>query len=70
VARRARVHRLLAASLVSFHSAFQLRTPIAATSAASLALVVLSGLIGWFLYALAPAGARASSLGGKRLFLL
>jgi dihydropyrimidine dehydrogenase (NAD+) subunit PreT len=43
---------------VSFHSAFQLRTPIAAISAASLALVVLTGLIGRFLYALAPAGGR------------
>lgn len=49
---------LLATSLVSFHSAFQLRTPIAATSAASLALVVLTGLIGRFLYALAPSGGR------------
>lgn len=49
---------LLAASLVSFHSAFQVRTPIAATSAASLGLVVLTGLIGRFLFALAPAGGR------------
>jgi hypothetical protein len=49
---------LLAASLVSFHSAFQIRTPIAATSAASLGLVVLTGLIGRFLFALAPSGAR------------
>lgn len=49
---------LLAASLVSFHSAFQLRTPIAATSAASLGLVVLTGLIGRFLFALAPSGGR------------
>lgn len=45
---------LLAAILVSFHSAFQLRTPIAKTSAASLAIVVLTGLIGRFLYALTP----------------
>jgi len=49
---------LLAASLVSFHSAFQLRTPIATTSAASLGIVVLTGLIGRFLYALAPQDAR------------
>lgn len=45
---------LLAAILVSFHSAFQLRTPIAKTSALSLAIVVATGLIGRFLHALAP----------------
>lgn len=49
---------LLAASLVTFHSALQLRTPIATVSAASLALVVATGLIGRFLYTLAPAGDR------------
>jgi hypothetical protein len=49
---------LLAAVLVSFHSAFQIRTPIAATSTASLAVVVLTGIIGRFLYALAPVGSR------------
>lgn len=49
---------LVAATLVSFHSAFQLRTPIAGVSAASLALVVLTGLLGRFLYALAPIGAH------------
>jgi dihydropyrimidine dehydrogenase (NAD+) subunit PreT len=49
---------LLATTLVSFHSAFQLRTPIATASTASLALVVLTGLIGRFLYALAPANTR------------
>lgn len=49
---------LLAASLVSFHSAFQLRTPIATASTASLVLVVLTGLVGRFLFALAPAGER------------
>jgi hypothetical protein len=47
----------LAAVLVSFHSAFQIRTPIAAMSAASLGLVVVTGLIGRFLHALAPAAA-------------
>lgn len=46
---------LTAAILVTFHSAFQLRTPVAATSAASLGIVVITGLIGRFLYALAPA---------------
>jgi hypothetical protein len=45
---------LMAATLVVFHSALQLRTPIAKTSAASLAIVVLTGLIGRFLYALTP----------------
>ena len=49
---------LLAASLVSFHSAFQLRTPIASVSAASLGTVVLTGLLGRFLYALGPGGVR------------
>jgi hypothetical protein len=49
---------LLAASLVSFHSAFQLRTPIATASTVSLGLVVLTGLIGRFLYALAPTSGR------------
>jgi cytochrome b561 len=49
---------LLAASLVSFHSAFQLRTPIASVSAASLGTVVMTGLLGRFLYALGPGGVR------------
>ena len=49
---------LLASVLVSFHSAFQLRTPVATLSAASLAVVVVTGLIGRFLFALAPVGAR------------
>ena len=49
---------LLATALVSFHSAFQLRTPIATLSTASLGVVVLTGLIGRFLYALAPSNAR------------
>jgi hypothetical protein len=52
-----------AAVLVSFHSAFQLRTRIAAMSAISLGLVVLTGIIGRFLYAFAPAAAsRAARL--------
>lgn len=45
---------LLIASLVSFHSAFQLRTPIATTSTISLAMVVITGVLGRFLHALAP----------------
>src|SRR5262249_19757859 len=49
---------LLAASLVSFHSAFQLRTPIASGRAASLGTVVVTGLLGRFLYALGPGGVR------------
>jgi hypothetical protein len=49
---------LLAATLVSFHSAFQIRTPIAATSTISLGVVVLTGLVGRFLFALAPANGR------------
>lgn len=49
---------LLAAALVSFHSAFQLRTPIASVSAVSLGTVVVTGLLGRFLYALGPGGVR------------
>lgn len=49
---------LVAASLVSFHSAFQLRTPIATASTASLVLVVVTGLVGRFLYALVPTSGR------------
>jgi hypothetical protein len=45
---------LAAALFVSFHSAFQLRTPIATTTALSLGVVVVTGLIGRFLYALVP----------------
>ncbi len=45
---------LLATVLVSFHSAFQARTPIASASTVSLAMVVLTGLLGRFLHALAP----------------
>jgi dihydropyrimidine dehydrogenase (NAD+) subunit PreT len=53
---------LLAAVLVSFHSAFQLRTPIATWTSISLAIVVATGLLGRFLYALSPAG-QARRLG-------
>ena len=45
--------------LVAFHSAFQLRTPIATVTSASLALVVVTGLISFYLHALLPnAGLR------------
>jgi cytochrome b561 len=49
---------LLIASLVSFHSTFQLRTPIATTSTISLAVVVITGVLGRFLHFLAPANTR------------
>jgi hypothetical protein len=49
---------LLASVLVSFHSAFQLRSPNAIISSASLAIVVVTGLLGRFLFALAPSGVR------------
>jgi hypothetical protein len=50
---------LLGSLLVVFHSAFQLRTPIAAVTSASLAIVVVTGLIGFYLNALVPrAGLR------------
>jgi hypothetical protein len=45
--------------LIVFHSAFQLRTPIAALTSASLGIVVVTGLIGLYLYSLVPkAGLR------------
>ena len=43
---------LSAALLVVFHSAFQLRSPIVKASAASVAMVVLTGLVGRFLHTL------------------
>src|SRR5262249_15898773 len=45
--------------LVLFHSAFQLRTPIATVTSASLAIVVFTGLIGYYIHSLIPkAGLR------------
>lgn len=44
----------LAGAFVLFHSAFQLRTPIATMTSVSLALTVVTGVIGRFLYSLAP----------------
>lgn len=40
--------------LILFHSAFQLRTPIATVTSVSLAIVVFTGLIGLYLHALVP----------------
>lgn len=40
--------------LILFHSAFQLRTPITAISAVSLIIVIATGILGRWLYALAP----------------
>lgn len=45
---------LVGALLVVFHSTFELRTRIAATTAASLAVLVLTGVIGLYLYRLLP----------------
>lgn len=45
---------LAGSMLILFHSAFQLRTPIAIVTAVSLAIVVVTGIIGLYLYALIP----------------
>lgn len=45
---------LLGSELIFFHSALQLRNAVASASAASLSIVVLTGVIGRFLYALSP----------------
>jgi hypothetical protein len=45
---------LTGALLVAFHSAFQLRTPIATLTSASLGIVVVTGLVGFYLHALLP----------------
>lgn len=45
---------LTGSTLVLFHSAFQLRTPIATLTSASLGIVVATGLIGLYLHALVP----------------
>ena len=46
---------MLGSVLVLFHSAFQVRSAIAFLTSASLLAVVLSGLVGRYLYALTPA---------------
>jgi hypothetical protein len=43
---------LLGAELAAFHSAFQLRTPIAKLTALSLGIVVVTGVVGRFIHAL------------------
>jgi hypothetical protein len=45
---------LVGSLLIVFHSAFQLRTPIALVTATSLGVVVATGIIGRYLYALTP----------------
>ncbi len=45
---------LVGSLLILFHSAFQLRTPIATVTSASLSMVVLTGVIGRYFYAIAP----------------
>ncbi len=45
---------LVGTLLIVFHSAFQFRTPIALATAASLGIVVLTGVVGRYLYALTP----------------
>jgi hypothetical protein len=45
---------LTGSTLVLFHSAFQLRTPIATLTSASLGIVVATGLVGLYLHALVP----------------
>lgn len=45
---------LVGSLFVLFHSAFQLRTPIATVTSASLFIVVVTGMIGFYIYALVP----------------
>ncbi|MDP9149059.1 MAG: hypothetical protein M3O36_03835 [Myxococcota bacterium] len=45
---------LIGSLLILFHSAFQLRTPIATVTSVSLGVVVLTGLVGLYLYHLLP----------------
>ena len=49
---------LLACELAVFHSAFQLRTPVAKLTLASMAIVVATGIIGRFIHALAGSAAE------------
>jgi hypothetical protein len=50
---------LVGTLLILFHSAFQFRTPIALVTAISLGIVVLTGIVGRYLYALMPRPDRA-----------
>jgi hypothetical protein len=45
---------LVGSVLILYHSAFQLRTPIATVTSGSLAIVVVTGLVGFYLHALVP----------------
>lgn len=54
---------LVGSLLILFHSAFQLRTPIATVTAVSLLVVVLTGVVGRYLYALAPQTDQAALAG-------
>ncbi|MGE0784484.1 MAG: hypothetical protein AB7S26_02270 [Sandaracinaceae bacterium] len=45
---------LVGSALIVFHSAFQLRTPIAVVTSVSLFVVVFTGIVGRYLYAIAP----------------
>jgi hypothetical protein len=45
---------LVGSLFILFHSAFQLRTPIATVTSASLGIVVGTGLVGLYLYSLLP----------------
>ena len=45
---------LVGSVLILYHSAFQLRTPIATVSSGSLVIVVVTGLVGFYLHALVP----------------
>jgi len=47
---------LLGSVLIVYHSAFQLRSPVAMVTSVSLATVVFTGVIGRYLHALAPSG--------------
>lgn len=49
---------LVGGMLVLFHSAFQLRTPIASLTAVSLILVIISGVVGRYIYSLVPDARR------------
>jgi hypothetical protein len=51
---------LFGSVLVVFHSAFQLRSPVATLTSISLGFVVVSGLIGRYFYGLAPQADRVA----------
>lgn len=57
---------LFGSVLILYHSAFQLRTPIATLTAVSLTLVVISGLVGRYFYGLSPANADGRVEAGLR----